>query len=98
MGHRLQTRRTPRRIQSRRHFSSPGGPEPAAPIAFRVVSPGWPRRLAPFMWSVLKEFLQFARHEKKWWLIPLGLLLVLLGALILFTSTSGIAWALYPFM
>lgn len=50
------------------------------------------------MWSLLKEFLQFARREKKWWLVPLVALLFLLGALIVFTSSSGIAWALYPFM
>jgi hypothetical protein len=52
----------------------------------------------PFMWSLLKEFLRFARQEKKWWLIPLVVLLLGLGAIILFAGSSGIAWALYPFM
>jgi threonine/homoserine/homoserine lactone efflux protein len=51
-----------------------------------------------FMWSLLKEFFKFSRQEKKWWLIPLIVLLVLLGAIILFTANSGIAWALYPFL
>jgi hypothetical protein len=50
------------------------------------------------MWSLFKEFLRFARTEKKWWLVPLIILLLLLGALILFTGSSGIAWALYPFL
>jgi hypothetical protein len=50
------------------------------------------------MWSLLKEFLRFARQEKKWWLVPLIVLLVVLGAVLVFTSSSGIAWALYPFM
>jgi flagellar biosynthesis/type III secretory pathway M-ring protein FliF/YscJ len=50
------------------------------------------------MWQLLLEFLQFLRQEKKWWLVPLVVLLVALGALLIFSSTSGIAWALYPFM
>jgi hypothetical protein len=50
------------------------------------------------MWSLLKEFLQFSKQEKKWWLIPLVVVLLVLGAILLFTASSGIAWALYPFM
>ena len=50
------------------------------------------------MWALLKEFLRFSRQEKKWWLIPLILLLLALGAVILFTASSGVAWAIYPFM
>ena len=50
------------------------------------------------MCSLFKEFLRFARAEKKWWLVPLIIVLLLLGALILFTGSSGIAWALYPFL
>lgn len=50
------------------------------------------------MWQVLKEFLMFLRQEKKWWLTPLIFLLVALGAFLIFGSSSGIAWALYPFM
>ena len=49
------------------------------------------------MWRLLKEFLMFARQEKKWWLIPLVVLLLVLGAILIFASSSGIAWALYPF-
>ncbi len=50
------------------------------------------------MWSLLKDFLQFSRQEKKWWLIPLIIVLLLLGAILIFTANSGIAWALYPFL
>ena len=50
------------------------------------------------MRQICKEFLQFLRQEKKWWLIPLIVLLLVLGAILIFTATSGIAWALYPFM
>ncbi len=50
------------------------------------------------MWSLFKEFIRFARQEKKWWLIPLIALLLLLGAILIFTASSGISWALYPFL
>jgi hypothetical protein len=49
------------------------------------------------MWRLFKEFLLFARQEKKWWLIPLVVVLLVLGAILIFASSSGIAWALYPF-
>lgn len=54
--------------------------------------------LGRFMWALLKEFLAFARREKKWWLIPLVVLLLGVGAVLIFTSSGGIVWALYPFM
>jgi len=57
-----------------------------------------PVTVANHMWALFKEFLRFCRQEKKWWLIPLILLLLVLGAILLFTASSGIAWALYPFM
>jgi hypothetical protein len=59
---------------------------------------GAPVTLPPAMWALFKEFLLFLRQEKKWWLVPLVVLLVALGALLIFGSSSGIAWALYPFM
>ena len=49
------------------------------------------------MWRLLKELLQLCRQEKKWWLIPLVVVLLALGAILVFASSSGIAWALYPF-
>jgi hypothetical protein len=48
------------------------------------------------MLPLLKEFLRFCRREKKWWIIPLISLLVLLGIILIFTAGSGISWALYP--
>jgi hypothetical protein len=50
------------------------------------------------MWALFKEFLAFARQEKKWWLVPLVVLLLAVGAMLVFTSSGGIVWALYPFM
>ena len=56
------------------------------------------RTLAISMWSLVKEFFQFARQEKKWWLIPLVIILLGLSAVLIFGSSSGIAWLIYPFM
>ena len=50
------------------------------------------------MWPLIKEFLGFLKQEKIWWLIPLILILLLLGVVLVFTASSGIAWALYPFL
>jgi len=38
--------------------------------------------------GVIREFLAFLRARKKLWLTPIVVVLVVLGALILFTSTS----------
>ncbi|MBI5692621.1 MAG: hypothetical protein HZC55_21280 [Verrucomicrobia bacterium] len=50
------------------------------------------------MWQLLKEFLTYLGQEKKWWLIPLVVVLLGLGALLIFGSSSGLGWAIYPFM
>jgi len=50
------------------------------------------------MWQLLKEFLVFLKQEKKWWLIPLVILLVLLGVVLIFGSTSALAPLMYPFI
>jgi len=49
------------------------------------------------MWSLLKEFLQFLRQEKKWWLVPLVVLLLILAAIIVFTGGAVLAPLMYPF-
>ncbi len=38
--------------------------------------------------GVLKEFWEFLRVRKKLWLTPIVVMLVILGALIIFTSSS----------
>jgi hypothetical protein len=50
------------------------------------------------MWQLGKEFLLFLKQEKKWWLIPLVVILLVLGALIVFSSGSVLAPLMYPFM
>lgn len=50
------------------------------------------------MWRLLRELLSFLRQEKKWWLIPLILVLVLLAAIVLFSANPALAPFMYPFL
>jgi hypothetical protein len=45
--------------------------------------------------GILKEFWQFLRARKKWWLAPILLFLVLLGMLIVLTEGSALATFIY---
>ena len=45
--------------------------------------------------SILKEFWEFLKVRKKWWLAPIVLFLLLLGALIVFTEGSAVAPFIY---
>lgn len=47
--------------------------------------------------GTVKELFGFLRREKKWWLIPLVVVLVMLAGLIIFAQSSAIAPFLYPF-
>lgn len=71
-------------------------PPPLRTLIFKLGAAG--ATIAAIMWSLLKEFLRFCKQEKKWWLVPLIVVLVVLGGILIFTASSGIAWALYPFM
>ena len=44
---------------------------------------------------VLKEFWDFLKVRKKWWLAPIVIVLLLLGILIIFTETSALAPFIY---
>ncbi len=46
--------------------------------------------------SLAKEFLLFIKHEKKWWLIPLITVILLVGVVIIFASSSPLAPFIYP--
>ena len=48
------------------------------------------------MWQTFKEFLLFLRQEKKWWLMPVVVILVLLGIFLIFSASSPLAPLLYP--
>lgn len=46
--------------------------------------------------SLVEEFVQFLRENKKWWLIPILLVMVLLSVLVVL-STSGAGPFIYTF-
>lgn len=50
------------------------------------------------MWQLFKEFTKFLKQEKKWWLIPLVMVLLVLGAVIVFGTGSVLAPLMYPFL
>ena len=45
--------------------------------------------------AIMKEFWDFLKVCKKWWLLPIIVLMVLFGALIVFTEGSAIAPFIY---
>ncbi len=45
--------------------------------------------------SIMKEFWEFLKVRKKWWLMPIVIFLVLLGALLVLTEGSAIAPFIY---
>lgn len=45
--------------------------------------------------GILKEFWEFLRVRKKWWLAPIVIMLFLLGALIALTQGSAVAPFIY---
>jgi uncharacterized protein DUF5989 len=45
--------------------------------------------------SVFSELLQFARTEKKYWLVPMLFFFAILGLLIVFSQSSAIAPFIY---
>lgn len=45
--------------------------------------------------SLVAEFIEFLKHNKKWWLLPVLIILLGLGLLVLLSS-SAIAPFIYP--
>lgn len=46
--------------------------------------------------SLVREFLQFLRREKRWWLLPLVAVIVLLGIVLVIAESSALAPFFYP--
>ncbi len=44
---------------------------------------------------IIAEYLQFLKENKKWWLIPIVVVLVLFGLLIVITKGSALAPFIY---
>ena len=45
--------------------------------------------------AIIREFLEFLKVRKKWWLTPIVVMLLLLGALIVLTEGSAVAPFIY---
>jgi len=45
--------------------------------------------------TLMGEFIEFLKHNKKWWLLPIILILLAMGLLV-FLSSSAIAPFIYP--
>ena len=45
--------------------------------------------------GIIKEFWQFLRERKRWWLAPIVVFLLLLGALLIFAKGSALAPFIY---
>jgi len=45
--------------------------------------------------SLLGEFWEFLKYRKRYWLFPIVIVMLLLGALIVFTETSAVAPFIY---
>jgi competence protein ComGC len=45
--------------------------------------------------SLISEFWEFLKHRKKYWLLPIIIVLLLMSALIVFTESSAIAPFIY---
>jgi hypothetical protein len=45
--------------------------------------------------ALMKELWAFLRHRKKWWLLPIVVILVMVGALLVFAQTSALAPFIY---
>ncbi len=45
--------------------------------------------------SIVKEFWDFLKVRKKWWITPIVIVLVLLGVLIVFSQGSALAPFIY---
>ena len=47
------------------------------------------------MWSIIKEFWEFLKERKKFWLLPIVLVLLILGFVIFITAGSALAPFIY---
>ncbi|MBI3413741.1 MAG: hypothetical protein HY043_00245 [Verrucomicrobia bacterium] len=45
--------------------------------------------------AIIKEFLNFLRERKKWWLAPIAIFLLVLGGLLIFAKGSALAPFIY---
>lgn len=66
--------------------NQPVEPEPSGKECRQAVSP------RP---GLIVEFWDFLKHNKKWWLLPILIVVLLFGALVILSGT-GVALFIYP--
>ena len=47
------------------------------------------------MWQLFRDLFDFARQNRLWWLLPIAITLILIGALAVFVESSAIAPWIY---
>jgi hypothetical protein len=45
--------------------------------------------------AIIREFLEFLREQKKWWIAPIVVFLLLLGGVLIFAKGSALAPFIY---
>jgi hypothetical protein len=45
--------------------------------------------------AIIREFFEFLRERKRWWIAPILVFMVLLGVLLIFASSSTLAPLIY---
>ena len=45
--------------------------------------------------AIIREFFEFLRERKRWWIAPILVFMVLLGVLLIFASSSSLAPFIY---
>jgi hypothetical protein len=68
----------------------------STPIDNRLSSEDLERRMNSRQPTLVEEFWQFLKFNKKWWLLPILVALLLLGVLVVLSGTA-LAPFIYPF-
>ena len=74
----------------------PSKPDAEPPVARGSRNADLERQLNSRQPSLVEEFWQFLRYNKKWWLLPILLALLVLGTLVVLSGTA-LAPFMYPF-
>ena len=57
----------------------------------------WERSGCLEMWGLFREFMEFSWSQKKFWMIPIILALMLVGTLAVISESSMLSAFIYPF-
>jgi hypothetical protein len=47
------------------------------------------------VWQLLRDLIDFARENRLWWILPIAISLIVIGALAVFVESSAIAPWIY---